>query len=828
MIQLQTTQAGLAAIASNQVLHFTRFVAGSGQDEQNAAIQTPEQEISIARTATYIAGQTYTVNGAEQVVDYNSIKLVGVLDTSLASEPYQWSELALMARVGSDDQETTIAYGKAVQGSYAVTPSVLNTYVINFELIFSDAPEITVETTQTGVTWADFLQHENAAVTAGIHGLRYADGTLYINNQPMSVAQTGELLAIAGIDSIVSVWPEPNLAWLGKIALNRVGMNLKRLVKSENLHEGQFIYLDGDAWALGNGTEEDSLLIVADDVTPSSGEITLSEAQAHFLAWQPVGSLSERLQALEDATLQNGALSFGSLDNAEYNSEWVSRMTGGGTEASPFLIYTPYDFNQIRSHTAAVYRLMNNLDFTAIIGLAFSVEGGILTRGEADTAAPLYNSGAGFAPFSSFSGVLDGNGKVVKGLTACGDSVQGMINTLNGGKIQSLTLKDGYIVNTKNTATAVYEGSFVGQTAGTAYILNCVNLNTVLTTATNSSTRVHLGGILGYADCEGAGYNLVMRGCANHGRLYNDNLNSGGSLCGLIGNENLNSTSSQLIVSNCYNTADLTGVNVAGLMYRFASVNSSNNKYHITGCYNAGALTGSASCDSLIPASVASISESFDDCYARSGYANLNTAVGLPLDEMQTADFADLLNGDSDEAVYIADDINGNNGLPMLSFEYNSGAGIPGDLPLALLDASSGKIYSSKFSYNMFRDYGRPAIREIKEQIAELATKNELSELEGELDTLATKQETTTIQSLIPALMNVTLEAANWEEANGLISQTLQRVGVTSNTTVMLIPKSADSFTYSLTPSILSEDTIKITASSLPASDINIGLLVAG
>lgn len=794
MIQLTPTQAGLALMAANQGLTFTRFLTGSGRDENESSVQTPQQEVLIAHSACYLAGQTYTINGVEQTVDNNSIKLVGVLQTAQAENAYTWTELALLA-LNSNGEEVTIAYGTAAQAVYSVDPSVSDSYVINFELVFSDAPQVTVNTTQTGVTWTDFLQHKNGNITGGVHGLRYENDQLYINDVPMSYLKAQELLTVSGIDSILSEFPEPNLAWLGKTVLNRTNQTLKRLTKTEDLTVGRFVYQLGNVWLLGSGTETGSLLVVADDVTPSEGEITLSEAQVHFLEWQTVDSLSERLQALEDATLQNGALSFGSLDPNEYNSEWVSRMTGSGTEASPYLIYTPYDFNQIRAHADAVFRLMNNLDLTAAIGLAFSVEGGILTRGEADASAPLYNSGSGFAPIPSFSGVLDGNGRTVKGLTSCGDNVQGLINVLNGGKIQSLTLKGGYIVNTKNTAAAVYLGSFVGQSAGTAYILNGINHNTVLTTATNSNTRVHLGGILGYADCEGSGYNLIMRNCANHGRLYNDNLNSGGSLCGLIGDENLNNTSSQLIVNSSYNTADLTGVNVAGITRRFASINNSNNKYYITGCYNAGVLTGSAACDSLIPAAIASIAAAFNNCYGRSGYGSLNGADGLTLEAMKYADFVDLLNGNSEELLYAADDITANNGLPMLNFERNNAAGIP-DLPLALLNSFGGKVYSSKFSYNTLRN-------------------------------LASKQDLRKVKAAIPVVKSITLDAADWTESSGTYTQSLTCAEAAANSSVLLIPQSADAFSYSLTVRCLNSGTLTFTASGQPTTDINIGVLVA-
>ena len=98
MIGMNVTQAGLAAVTRNQGLTFTRFVAGSGIDAEGQVIQTAEQSIGIAHQVTYVAGQTYTINGVETEVSYNSVKLVGILESALAEANYTWKELALMAR----------------------------------------------------------------------------------------------------------------------------------------------------------------------------------------------------------------------------------------------------------------------------------------------------------------------------------------------------------------------------------------------------------------------------------------------------------------------------------------------------------------------------------------------------------------------------------------------------------------------------------------------------------------------------------------------------------------------------------------------------------
>lgn len=196
---------------------------------------------------------------------------------------------------------------------------------------------------------------------------------------------------------------------------------------------------------------------------------------------------------------------------------------------------------------------------------------------------------------------------------------------------------------------------------------------------------------------------------------------------------------------------------------------------------------------------------------------------------MKSEEFLEAINADLIDTAYVTDVANVNGGLPLFIFERNVATGVPGDLPVALLDVDSGKIYSSKFSYNGLKDYAsKPELRRIKERLTTLATKSELNELEDSLETLATKQELQAVQQLIPIIVQTALNTSDWAEENGLIYQDIQSEGVTSSSTVMLIPQSSDSFTYNLAIGTLSNGFIRITASSLPQSDVNIGLLVAG
>ena len=802
MIEMNVTQAGLAAITRNQGLTFTRFVAGSGIDAENQAIQTAQQSIGIAHQVTYIAGQTYTINGVETEVSYNSVKLVGILESATAEANYTWKELALMAREGDSTEEITVAYGSLSQGNYQIEAGSATNFVIPFELIFSDSPKVVVETTATSLTWADFLAHANANIsTGGAHGITYENGDLCVNSQALGLVKQSHIEAICGLEAIVSALPTPNAAWLESLVLNRADSKLYRLKKTVELEVGYFIYQSETSWLIGSGTEAGALLVVADETQPSDGEIILSEAQAHFMAWREENSFDQRLTAVEAVVASSKDVTIETLDENEYNSEWVSRMTGSGTEASPYLVRTPYDFNQIRENTSAVYRLVNNLDFSSAIGIPMSIEGGVLVRGDVNENAPCYNNGAGFIPIPSFSGTLDGNGKTIKGLTACGSGWYfGMVATLNGGKIQSLTLKDGYIVSSDSVNNPAYVGAFVGRTENTAYIINCVNYNTVATTSTNSSCSVIVGGIVGLANAWNNGQNAIIRNCANHGNLVNANIAPNSTICGIAGCSRDGANATKIVIANCYNTANLNAVNVAGITRNAETGYLDCHDYEISNCYNAGVLVGSNECFAIANHNIVDRSENITNCWARSDYGEALGCTAISLDEIKSDDFAQTLNGSLTDPIYVKDAINANNGLPMFSFELNKAEAIPGDLPLALLDVSKSRLYSSKFSYN---------------QLAQSATKQALKAVKDSIPALSIVSCSLTQEGWT---QNIEVEGSPYE-------QTIEAAAVKADSKLLAVPKSADVFTYNITTTPAAGQ-LKFTATTQPTAAISLDVLV--
>ena len=371
---------------------------------------------------------------------------------------------------------------------------------------------------------------------------------------------------------------------------------------------------------------------------------------------------------------------------------------------------------------------------------------------------------------------------------------------LSTGKIQSLTLKEGYIVSSNATNSNTYVGAFVGRTLETAYLINCVNYNTVTTTSTNVSGSVLIGGIIGLANAWNNGQNAIIRNCANHGNLVNANIAPNSTLCGIAGCSRDGADASKIVIANCYNTANLNGANVAGITRNAETNYLACHDYEISNCYNAGVLVGSSECFGIANHNIVDRSETINNCWARSDYGEVLGYTAISLEDMKSDDFAQTLNGSLTDPIYVKDAVNANNGLPMFSFELNKAEAIPGDLPLALLDVSKSRLYSSKFSYN---------------QLAQSATKQALKAVKDSIPSLS--------------VVNCSLTQEGWTqntEAEGSpYEQMIESAAVKADSKLLAVPKSADVFTHGITATPAAGQ-LKFTATTQPTAAVSLDMLI--
>lgn len=294
MIQLNLTSEGLAAKTRNNNLIFTKFVTGSGADDNGESIQSQKQLVDISYSQVYNAGSTYTLNGSSYVEQINHVKICGTLSFSEALEDYTLTEIALMAKEGSEGTEFVFAYGANAQNGITILSGDNTTYSLILDIIFDTTPNVTVITSGIGVTYSDLIAHINTNVSNGIHGLSYTNDDLKINGVSLDICKNDIFQKTTGITTYDTL-PTPSLADEGRIIYNKQNSFSYKCVKSVEISIGDYIYEDNGSWSVGDGTENGALEVIADNSTPSSDEITLSNAQSHFMEWVITNNITKRL-----------------------------------------------------------------------------------------------------------------------------------------------------------------------------------------------------------------------------------------------------------------------------------------------------------------------------------------------------------------------------------------------------------------------------------------------------------------------------------------------------------------------------------------------------
>lgn len=400
-IELKMTAAGLAAKDNADSIIFTRFLAGADGTNASTEVVNVKQVIPINNYIKRTAGETYIENGVETVATESSLKITGYGNSTDAEENYMLNEIALMAKLSDDGEEFCFAYDYTNTDTMRIRITRSQGIQCVYEMIFSRTPNLTITTSETGVTYSDLYAHTDRSIgPSPVHGMVWDNNQLTINGQVFDGVSNERIKKITGIDYYYSMLPNPSMSLYNKVALVTTSNELYRCLKTINIDSGIFIRNDqNDGWVKANGSEVDKILVIDDGLTPSSNEICVTDAQNHFMEWVQIENFNSRLNSLE---ANSNFLQYDPLDNREYNSEWVDRMTGSGTPASPFCIYTPKDFSMIgrteQYGLDKVYKLMNNLDFSSIIGMSVAINDDSYEITTINQEAPLYNNGEGLWP----------------------------------------------------------------------------------------------------------------------------------------------------------------------------------------------------------------------------------------------------------------------------------------------------------------------------------------------------------------------------------------------------------------------------------------------
>ena len=234
---------------------------------------------------------------------------------------------------------------------------------------------------------------------------------------------------------------------------------------------------------------------------------------------------------------------------------------------------------------------------------------------------------------SDFSGTFDGNGHTVTLDITSGSANTGLFKKLVGGATVKNVITSGSItVNANNVGgiTGVADTEL-----GAITISNCKN------EAAIKGNKV-VGGILG--GCTEDDHALTISACANEGNISGTR-NIGG-ICGTLENAHF--------IKNCYNSGEVTGSTIGGILGRGARGYSSTTDTPILeNCYNVGNIVYSGTNGSaIVGTGYAKKPVEVKNCYALQATAQAFVANGVNKDsasgfksaeEMQSAEFAATL-----------------------------------------------------------------------------------------------------------------------------------------------------------------------------------------
>ena len=253
-IELKMTAAGLAAKDSVDNIFFTRFVAGAGGNNLATEVAEVKQTIPIVDYQKYTAGNTYNINGVNTVATESSLKLTGFANAIDAESNYILNEIGLMAKLTEDGEEFCFAYDWSDTDTRRVRITRSQGIQVVYNIIFSRQPNLTIDTTATGVTYADFYSHTQSPVSAApVHGMTWENGQLTINGQVFDGASNERLKKLVGIDLFYTILPQPVMALYNKVALMTTTSDTYRCQKTQEINVGQFIIND-NGWKRANGS----------------------------------------------------------------------------------------------------------------------------------------------------------------------------------------------------------------------------------------------------------------------------------------------------------------------------------------------------------------------------------------------------------------------------------------------------------------------------------------------------------------------------------------------------------------------------------------------
>ena len=245
----------------------------------------------------------------------------------------------------------------------------------------------------------------------------------------------------------------------------------------------------------------------------------------------------------------------------------ASAYSGSGTEESPYLISSSDDLVNLADDVNSGNKYS---------GTYFQLASDLTLDGEWTPIGNGSRSGSSYTG-NVFSGVFDGAGHIINGLTitsGSGKQAMGLFGVVEGGIVKNLILEDVSISTSADTA-----GSAVGMAVNNTLVQNIQTSGTL-------SAADGLGGIVGRMAVSG-----TIQDCINTASITAVGTSGGGG--GIAGKAYYTETGMTMTIENCINTGTVTGPYLAGGIVGFSAAD-------VTNCINTGSVSAGVEAGGIV------------------------------------------------------------------------------------------------------------------------------------------------------------------------------------------------------------------------------------
>jgi len=298
-------------------------------------------------------------------------------------------------------------------------------------------------------------------------------------------------------------------------------------------------------------------------------------------------------------------------------------LKGEGTEASPYLLSTPDEWNALALYMSQTTNSLeekyvavaNDIDFTGKEFTPLAFDGATYFNGTLDGKGHTVK-GISYKTTATYQGAIKviGSTATVKNLTLSGEITSAFANT-GGFAAQIYGSLSNCVNNIKVTSTKATAGGFAATLYNTASLTKCVNKaaiaavssvggiagtfdkdsKVVLTECANeglikgNSNSAYVGGMVGTA------YPSTLKDCVNSGEITVTNTANQSFAAGMIGYANGASKALPYEIEGCINSGNVTAKSGCAGIVSNVNATAGNTVLHITGCENSGVITANAS-----------------------------------------------------------------------------------------------------------------------------------------------------------------------------------------------------------------------------------------